>query len=166
MKTLYLVRHAKSSWDDPGQGDFDRPLNERGKRDAPNMGKRLKEKEINPDLMLSSPARRALSTCKRIAEALGYANEKIKTNRQLYHPDEETILSVIQNLKDKYDSVMIFSHNPALTDFTNAFRNDEMIIENIPTCSVVAFQIETDSWRKVRWRHGRFLFFDFPKSKT
>ena len=95
MKTLYIVRHAKSSWDLAGITDFDRPLNERGKRDAPRMAKRLKEKRVNPDLMLSSPAKRALSTCKRFAEGLGYAKDKIKTERGLYHADEDEIAAFI-----------------------------------------------------------------------
>ena len=165
MKTVYLVRHAKSSWDNPEQSDYERPLNERGKRDAPRMGKRLKEKEIVLNLMLSSPAKRALATCKRIAEVLGYPQEKIKTDQELYHADEEKILSVIQNLKDKHNSVMIFSHNPGLTDFVNAFMPDEAVIENIPTCGIVALDIEVESWKQATWGQAKLLFFDFPKSK-
>ena len=125
MKTLYVIRHAKSSWDLPGLPDFDRPLNERGKRDAPRMGKRLKEKRIVPDLMLSSPAKRALSTCKRIAEALGYSPDKIKTERSLYHADEDEILSVIKSVSDKHDVLMVFGHNPGLTDFTNQLGHED-----------------------------------------
>src|SRR5688572_32706614 len=120
MKTLYVVRHAKSCWADPGQEDFERPLNDRGKRDAPRMGKRLKEKDVNPDIMLSSPAKRALSTCKRIADVLNYEKEKIKTEPDLYHANDDTILSIVQRLKDKHNIAMIFGHNPGLTDFVNS----------------------------------------------
>src|SRR5688572_28096927 len=107
MKTIYIVRHAKSSWSNPDQADFERGLNDRGKRDAPRMGKRLKEKNVHPDLMVSSPAKRALSTAKRMAEILNYPKEKIKPDRLLYHADEETILSVIQTLNDKHNTVVL-----------------------------------------------------------
>src|SRR4051812_11171026 len=108
MKTLFIVRHAKSSWDEPDLSDFDRPLNDRGKKDAPRMGKRLKEKDINPQLMLSSPAKRAYSTSKRIADALGHDRNKIKTNEALYHAESETILSVVQGLNDGISTAMVF----------------------------------------------------------
>ena len=166
MKTLYVVRHAKSSWDDAGKDDFDRPLNERGKRDAPRMGKRLKEKDIIPHLMLSSPAKRAISTCKRICEVLKYPEEKIKTDRELYHANEEEILEVVRQTDDKYSSLMIFGHNPGLTDFVNAMMDDEAhAIDNLPTCAVVSFKINTDSWRKIQMGEAKFVFFDYPKSK-
>src|SRR6478609_6616404 len=115
MKTLYLVRHAKSSWDDIDLSDFDRPLNDRGKKDAPKMGKRLKERDIFPDVMLSSPAKRALETCKAIAKALSFPEEKITTDKRLYHASEDQLLKVVQGLKDRHDNVeviMIFGHNP------------------------------------------------------
>ena len=99
MKTLYLIRHAKSSWDDPSLDDFNRPLNERGEKDAPRMGKRLKEREVTADLMITSPAKRALKTCKAIAKVLGYPGEKIKTDRSLYHAGEDAFLSVLKTDK-------------------------------------------------------------------
>ena len=165
MKTLYIVRHAKSSWDASNVDDFERPLNDRGKRDAPRMGKRLKEKGITPDLMLSSPAKRAFSTSKRIAKVLNYPKDNIKTDRSLYHADEETMLVVIQSLKDKLESVMIFSHNPGLTDFVNTIMDGGVEIDNVPTCGIVAFQFDVDSWKDVSWGKGKILFFDYPKSK-
>jgi phosphohistidine phosphatase len=165
MKTLYVIRHAKSSWDDADKADFDRPLNERGKRDAPRMGKRLKEKKITPDLMLSSPAKRALSTCKRIAKILGYSKEKIKTDKNLYHASDDGILSVIQALKEKHSAVMIFGHNPGLTDFVNSLMSEEIGIENIPTCGIVCFQMNIESWSQLTWGIGKMIFFDYPKSK-
>src|SRR5690606_530283 len=149
MKNLYIVRHAKSSWADPNLDDFERGLNERGKRDAPRMGKRLKEKEIHPDFMVSSPAKRAFSTAKRIGEILDYPKEKIKTNRLLYHADEETILSVVQTLNDKYNAVFIFGHNPGLTDFVNSIAETEVFIDNVPTSGVVGYAIPVDSWSDV-----------------
>ena len=165
MKTIYIVRHAKSSWSDPDQADFDRGLNDRGKRDAPRMGKRLKEKEIHPDLMISSPAKRALATAKRIAEVLGYPREKIKTDRLLYHADEETILSVIQTLNDKYNTIILFAHNPGLTEFVNSLPEKEVFIDNVPTCGIVAFNLPVDSWKDIEWKTGTMLFFDYPKAQ-
>jgi phosphohistidine phosphatase len=165
MKTLYVVRHAKSSWDEPDQADFDRPLNERGKRDAPRMGKRLKEKGIHPDLMIVSPARRTWSTARRIAKILEYPKEKIKADERLYHADDDRILATLQDVKDKCDIVMYFGHNPGLTDFVNSLMNIERDIDNVPTCGVVAFQFNIDSWKQLTWGIGNLLFFDYPKSR-
>ncbi len=165
MKTLYIIRHAKSSWDDLDQSDFDRPLNERGKRDAPRMGKRLKEKEIHPDLIISSPAKRAWSTSKRIAEILKYLEKNIKTEKDLYHADEETILESLRKVNDNHNVVMLIGHNPGLTDFVNTLSGDETNIDNIPTCGIIAFELKIDSWKKITWGIGRLLFFDYPKSK-
>jgi phosphohistidine phosphatase len=164
MKTLYVVRHAKSSWDDLNSADFERGLNERGKRDAPRIGKRLKDKGIQPDVMVSSPAKRALSTAKRLAEILKYPKEKIKTESKLYHANDDSILSVVQNIKDKHDIVLLFGHNPGLTDFVNAIADVEINIDNVPTCGVVAFSLQVDSWKNVNWKSGKFLFFDYPKA--
>ena len=165
MKELFIIRHAKSSWDASNIDDFERPLNDRGKRDAPRMGKRLKEKDIHADLLLSSPAKRALSTAKRIAKELKYPKDDIKTDRRLYHADEETMLTVVRELKDNRNVVMIFSHNPGLTEFVNSLMNGELDIDNVPTCGVVAFQFNFDSWKDVDWGKGKLLFFDYPKSK-
>jgi phosphohistidine phosphatase len=99
MKTLYIIRHAKSSWDNPDLSDFERPLNDRGEKDAPRMGKRLKERRVTPDMMLSSPATRALVTCQQIAKVLGFSEDKIKTDRRLYHASDDQILKVIQELE-------------------------------------------------------------------
>lgn len=164
MKNLYVVRHAKSSWDDSSLSDFDRPLNERGKADAPRMGKRLKDKEITPDYLLSSPAKRAYSTAKRIAEALKFPKDNIKTDRKLYHADEEEILDLVRGIPDKYNSVFIFGHNPGLTDFVNTMIHDrKAFIDNVPTCGIAAFNIPVDSWKKLEFGLGELIFFDFPK---
>src|SRR5689334_15141316 len=108
MKTLYVIRHAKSSWDSPVLRDFDRPLNERGERDAPRMGKRLKEREVVPDLLLTSPAKRALKTSEFIASVLRYPLENIKTDKNLYHADEDEILNIVKKINNKHDCVLLF----------------------------------------------------------
>jgi phosphohistidine phosphatase len=164
MKTLYVIRHAKSSWDDSDLSDIDRPLNERGKRDAPRMGKRLKEKEISPGLILSSPARRAYSTAKRIGEVLNYKKENIKLDKALYHASDDKILEVVRKISDKYDVVLLFGHNPGLTDFVNLLSDPRDFIENVPTCGVVGFEFRT-GWTEVSRENSKRLFFDFPKSK-
>jgi phosphohistidine phosphatase len=165
MKTLYIIRHAKSSWANADQSDFERGLNDRGKKDAPRMGKRLKEKDVHPDLLLTSPAKRAFSTAKRIAKVLDYPKKKIKTDRELYHAGEDTILSVIQSLNDTHNTVLLFGHNPGLTDFVNTLIDEEANIDNIPTCGIVAFALQIDSWKDVSWGRGKMLFFDYPKAQ-
>ena len=164
MKTLYLIRHAKSSWDDPSLDDFSRPLNERGEKDAPRMGKRLKEKEITVDLMISSPAKRALKTCKAIAKVLDYPKEKIQEEKRLYHASDAHILSVLRGIKEPHNVVMIFGHNPGLTEFANLLFNQAIL--NIPTAGIVAGKIDIDTWKELKFGSGKMLFFDFPKSKT
>ncbi len=116
--------------------------------------------------MLSSPAKRALSTSKRIAKVLGYSKRSIKTDRSLYHADEEIILSVVRDLNDKHATVMMFGHNPGLTDFVNSIMTAELQgFDNIPTCGVLAFQFQTDHWNDITWGTGKLLFFDYPKSR-
>jgi phosphohistidine phosphatase len=167
MKKLFIIRHAKSSWDNPELDDFDRPLNKRGQKDAPRMGKRLKEKRITPDMMLSSPAERALATCQAIASVLQFDQSKIKTDKRLYHAPEDEILHVVRNLKDSprdsEEVVMIFGHNPGLTAFANALLNET--IDNIPTCGIVAAELPVERWQDVTFGCGEMLFLDFPKSE-
>ena len=164
MKTLYVIRHAKSSWDDPFLDDIDRPLNNRGRKDAPRMGQRLKEREIHADLLLSSPADRALSTCLIIAEKIGYNPQHVHVDRRLYHADEEQILSVVRNFNDANDEVVVFGHNPGLTEFVNRL-NASQVTDNIPTCGVVCMKLPVDSWKHVVWEKGQVDFFDFPRKK-
>ncbi|MDZ4715955.1 MAG: histidine phosphatase family protein [Cytophagales bacterium] len=161
MKKLYVVRHAKSSWDFPGLTDFQRPLNQRGEKDAPRMGKRLQNEKVNPGLICSSPAVRALSTAKVIAGALGYPAGTIQEERTLYHASEETILEVIQRFRADVQEAMIVGHNPGLTDFVNALLDED--ISNIPTTGVVACILQVDAWADAAWGCGKLLFFDYPK---
>ena len=166
MKKLVLIRHAKSSWDDPDLSDHDRPLNARGVKDAPRMGKRLKEKRIFPDRMITSTAKRALSTCLAMAEVLGYSKEKVISDRKIYHASEDQLLTFIQKLKDLNDHedvTLLFGHNPGLTAFANQLADES--IENIPTAGVVAIAIPTNRWSEVDFGCGKMLFFDFPKNK-
>jgi phosphohistidine phosphatase len=164
VKTLYLVRHAKSSWADPFVDDIDRPLNNRGRRDAPRMGKRLSERELTPDLIFSSPAERTVSTSMLIAEKIRYPFRNIHTNAKLYHATEEDLLSFTRQLNNANDEVMIVGHNPGLTDFVNSLAG-KLVTDNMPTCAVAGIGLDTDSWELAAWGKGKVLFYDFPKNQ-
>lgn len=161
MKTLYIIRHAKSSWEDDRLTDFERPLNDRGKKDAPRMAKRLKEKEVYPDLMITSPAKRASRTCREFSRILGYPKTSIQENESLYHANPETIQKVIKGIKDKHDVVLIFGHNPGLTEFAEWLTGENLV--NIPTCGVVGVNSKIKTWAELTPEKSKMLFFDFPK---
>ncbi len=162
MKTLYINRHAKSSWANMGMADFDRPLNNRGENDAPMMGKRLKEKGIIPDFVLSSPANRAITTARTIATEIGYSLENIKEDRNIYHASEVSILEIIKQQDDEIASLMIFGHNPGFTDLASILSG--RWFDNIPTCGIVALKFEVSKWSEVSAGNGEILFFDYPKN--
>jgi phosphohistidine phosphatase len=163
MKTLVVIRHAKSSWKDASLADRERPLNRRGKRDAPEMGRRLAGGKGAPDLMISSPAVRALMTARVIAEAVGYPVKRIVEDDRLYAADRTELLEVIRGLDDKFDSVFLFSHNPGLTDLVNALSDPA--VDNVPTCGVIKFRIDADRWAEVSPKTVERIDFDYPKRK-
>lgn len=166
MKYIYLIRHAKSSWDDFALDDFDRPLNERGKRDAPVMAKRLQDNKVSADLWIASPAKRAFSTAKRMAETLGINTHQIQTDKRLYHASPETTLKVIHEVSNTANAIFLFAHNPGLTEAANQFMQDRTFIENIPTCGIAAFSFDVNDWTGIAFGKGKLLFFDFPKRLT
>src|SRR5688572_28064890 len=127
MKKLYIVRHAKSSWGDFTTPDFDRPLNDRGKKDAPEMAKRLLDKGAAIDIFISSPAKRAKSTCKAFCKVYDRDKDEIMFVDELYHASVETFNKVLSAIDDKWDAAIIFSHNPGITDFVNTLVNDVSI---------------------------------------
>ena len=161
MKTLYMVRHDKSSWDNLFLFDHERSLNNRGKRNAPEMGKRLKTRGIMPDVLISSTAKRALSTARKIAREIGYNKKIIVKTRFLYHADEDAILELIRQQNDAKDSVMLFGHNPSFTDCVNMLTNAN--IANVPTCGVVEITFNTGRWSDINKYEGTLVFFDYPK---
>jgi len=164
MKTLIIVRHAKSNWDNPELSDFKRPLNKRGETDAPRMAKRLKEKDLTINTVISSPAVRALTTCHVFAGILGFPKEQVQEIKELYHAGDEIILSVVRKLTDNpKDVAMIFGHNPGLTDFVNNLMEED--IDNIPTAGVVACKLKIDRWSDAKWGCGEMEFFDYPKKR-
>lgn len=162
MKRLILCRHAKSSWATPGQADIDRPLNERGLRNAPEMGRRLRERGETPVLMVSSPARRALATARLMADELGIAREDIVVEDALYEASVATWLTAIAALSAGADTVLMVGHNPTLTELANLLCRD-VRIDNIPTCGVLRLDYELSSWAAVPRTQPADWSFDYPK---
>jgi phosphohistidine phosphatase len=160
MKTLFLVRHAKSSRDDPSLPDRDRPLDDRGRHDAPKMGKRLAKRNVKPDLLLSSPALRALTTAQLIAEEIGYKRKDIVVDDRLYASSADDLLAVIRALDKKLNRVMLFGHNPEFTDLAHWLSSE---IIDMPTCAVVEFDFDTKSWSDVGEVKPANGVFDCPK---
>jgi phosphohistidine phosphatase len=160
MKKIYIIRHAKSDWSFDVD-DFDRPLNDRGKRDAPLMAARLLQRNTLIDAFVSSPANRALKTAMIFAEAYERNKNQIILKKELYHAPPEIIFDVIENMDDTYSSIAVFTHNNGITDFVNGLGI--VMIDNVPTCGIVGFAANTHNWRKVREADKTLLFFDYPK---
>lgn len=161
MKRLTLIRHAKSSWGDATLSDFERPLNKRGRRTAPDMGERLAARGFRPDLLLSSPANRAFATARIIAEKIDYPETDIEAEERLYGASTREILGIVQALDDALEHVVIFGHNPGFTDA--AGRLSGVMIDNVPTAGVVDVRFEVASWREVAPGRGELIEFDYPK---
>lgn len=158
MKTLFLIRHAKSDWP-ANVPDFERPLNDRGHIDAPKMAKFLRAKNVEIDTFISSPAKRALTTCKYFADV--FENENIIKVEKLYNASPSDFLEVIENLEDNMENVAIFSHNNGITYFANSLSNENIM--HMPTCAIVGFKIDTETWHDFKKAEKEFLFFHYPK---
>ncbi|MBU1095711.1 MAG: histidine phosphatase family protein [Bacteroidetes bacterium] len=161
MKTLFLVRHAKSSWDDSSIKDLDRPLNNRGKADAPFMGNLLKKKNVNPDILISSPAKRAYSTAKLFAKELGIDKNKILVKENIYEASAGELIEIINDIKNEHFTAMLFGHNPGFTMLSYYLSNAR--VDNIPTCGVVKIIFDVESWKEVEVGRGTLTDFEFPK---
>jgi len=161
VKELILVRHAKSSWKDPTLSDHDRPLNKRGKRDAPEMGERLAASGYDPDLIVSSSAVRALDTARSVAGKLGYPRERIAVEERLFHAGVDELLHVIWGVDDSVNRLMVFGHNPGLTDLANHLGPREIL--NMPTCAVLHLRFKADTWSTVGDVPGDEVLYDYPK---
>ena len=162
MKTLYLVRHAKSSRDDPGLPDRERPLNDRGEDDAPKAGKWLARRGVKPELILSSPAVRALSTAQLIADEIGYERKDILADDRLYDSSAADLLAVIHGLEKKLDRVMLVGHNPEFTDLAHRLSAE---IDDMPTCAVAEFRYDTKVWKDIGEMVPSEATLDEPKKK-
>lgn len=162
VKTLLLIRHAKSDWNDASLDDFDRPLNERGKRDAPAMAHRLLDKKVEIDAFISSPAKRAKKTVTIFLEEYGKNKEELILANELYLAATSVFFDVISKVDDKLDSIAVFSHNPGITDFANSLTDAR--IDNIPTCGIFAVTVDCKQWTDFKHAKKEFWFFDYPKS--
>jgi phosphohistidine phosphatase len=145
MKTLLILRHAKSEWDEPGVADHDRTLSGRGKRDAPRMGQRLRAEQLAPDLIVSSSAKRARKTAKLVAEACGYEGE-IQLEPDLYMAGPEAYLEVLQEAPDSCETVMVVGHNPGLEELLETLTGEA---EALPTAAVAQVTLPIESWREL-----------------
>jgi len=163
MKNLFLIRHAKSSWEDLSLKDFDRPLNQRGHRDAKDMASRLKSQNIIFDKILSSPANRAQTTAKYFLSILEIDETKFELVADIYDAYESDILKLIQNTSGSVNNLAIFGHNPTFTILANKFADH--YIMNVPTCGIVSVSFEAELWSDFFDAPRKLLFFDFPKNK-
>jgi phosphohistidine phosphatase len=178
MKTLCLLRHAKSSWKYPELEDFERPLNRRGRKDAPLMGKILKDRlKFNFDLIVSSPASRATVTTRIIADVLhqpgdqiSFSNllyaastqgDQISFSNLLYATSTQTLITFIKNIEDRVERLLLVGHNPELTSLANILTDYH--VSNIPTCGLFGMELKISSWSKISEKCGKFLFFEYPK---
>lgn len=159
-KQLLLVRHGKSDWGNTDLSDFDRPLNKRGKENAPEMAERLINRGLKIDQIVSSPAKRAKSTAKYFADA--YNIDHIQFEESIYEANTSALLKVVNGLDDDAENVVMFGHNPGFTDFANELCNAH--IYNIPTAGMVLISFPFDSWRMVSKGTGELIFFDYPKN--
>ncbi len=157
-KKLYLVRHAKSSWKDFSIKDFDRPLNKRGKNDAPIMAKLIAKMGVSPDIILSSPAKRAKCTAEYFSEELG---KKLHFEESIYEASPSQLFALIKEVFKDHDKVMVVGHNPSLTALSNKLLCDQKI-ENIPTTGIIALDFEDDN---IENESAQLLFFEYPKKQ-
>ena len=160
MKTLFLVRHAKSSRNDPTLADRDRPLNDRGLRDAPKMGERLAKRDVEPDLMLSSPALRAITTAQLMAKKLDYKPKDIVLDDRIYATSARVLLDIIHGLDDRLKCVMLVGHNPEISELAHRMSSE---ITDMATCAIAEFSFDIKSWTKVGKTAPEKVTLDEPK---
>lgn len=159
MKTLILIRHAKSSWDDLYMDDFERPLNQRGKRDLPKMAARFRSKYVDVNYFIASPANRALTTAKAFAQG---KENTLTVDKSLYHASYRNMISIISQVADKHEKIALVGHNPGLTDLCNHLLRDEYI-DNIPTTGIVVLSLPIISWNEIIAKSASLIEFDYPK---
>ncbi|ACF47175.1 putative phosphohistidine phosphatase, SixA [Prosthecochloris aestuarii DSM 271] len=163
MKTLYLVRHAKSSWDNANMSDFDRPLNSRGEKAAPLMAQKMLKASVVPDLIITSPAKRALSTAEVFSDMLDYPVERIEQRMEIYEGGIQHMLKLVQEIDDSCNTVLLFGHNPNLTIFTHFLTSKH--IQNVATCGIVKILMPHEHWNETMMDSGNFQWYDYPKKQ-
>lgn len=160
MKTLLLVRHAKSSWDNPDWTDFDRPLNKRGLKNAPAMAE-ITAKKVKPSIVYASPAKRAITTAQAYCNAFGYPLENIIIDPNIYDKGPKYIIKLVAGTDNSNEIVAVFGHNPDITSLSSYFTGE--YIDNVPTCGTICIDFEFDEWKKAENENGSLRFFDYPK---
>ena len=161
MKKLYLVRHAKSSWEEPGESDMDRPLLEKGIKRTMKIIRFLKDRKVIIDLIISSPAERAFQTAVLVAKGIGYPEDKIQVERKIYDGYYDRILDLIYATSDTVNSLMIFGHNPTITHLANLFLHPG--VDLLPTGGTICISFDTDKWENIPGTDPRKEFIIFPK---
>ena len=161
MKTIYLIRHAKSDWNNTNLTDYNRNLNKRGQNDAPFMGKKLAELNPSIDLIIASPAQRVLETVKLLTKEIDYNYDEIVFNKSIYNSSYLNLNEIINNLDNNINSVALIGHNPGLTNFSNYLTNN--YIDNIVTCGIVKIELEIDNWLEIVEGIGTKIFYIYPK---
>jgi len=161
QKILYLVRHAKSSWKDESLSDINRPLNKRGQRNSPVMGKRMLEQGHLPELIIASPANRAFSTARNLARELDFDESEIVVDEDLYFSGARGMQGVLKKVDDSYSKVMMVGHNPTMTYFMNQLANTNVF--NMPTCAIAIIGFDMASWAELASTEGELLGYGYPK---
>ncbi len=164
MKTLLILRHAKSDWGNFQLRDFDRELNERGFRDARLMGKKLHQRYIPIDTIISSTAQRAKQTAMLVQSEIGISDDKMQWSNELYHASAYVITEHVSVIDPAFNTVLIVCHNPGITHFVN--NQCGFVTDNVPTCGLAAFEIDTDDWMQFSDAKKKLLFYDFPKNHS
>jgi phosphohistidine phosphatase len=159
---LTLVRHAKTEPGRDGQEDWDRALESRGQRDAPEMARRLKQRGPKPERILSSPAVRAITTATIMARELGVSAQKVQQDERLYLASPKDMLAVIRELGERARHLMVVGHNPGITEFADRISS-ERSVDNLPTCAVYSLQFEVAAWSELQWDSGVDADLDYPK---
>jgi phosphohistidine phosphatase len=161
MKTIILVRHAKSGWDNPDMTDFERTLSSRGMSDAPNMAKFISLKISPPDKVISSSAVRAFTTAKFFAKEMDYLEESIIQDIGIYERGTKHIFKLIAELDENVSSVIVFGHNPDITSLSTYLSGE--YFESVPTCSVICIDFEIETWTDIHNENGKVRFYEYPK---
>ena len=163
MKSVIIIRHAKSSWNQPDVDDFDRPLNDRGKEDAPKMAKRLLERDITIDAFISSSAKRARKTASIFINELGGQKDDVILVSELYLAGLEAFYNAIAQAPDSANTIALFAHNPGITEFANELT--DVRIDDMPTCAIFAVKADIQDWSAFKDAKKQYWFFDYPKAK-
>lgn len=159
MKKLFIIRHAKSDWDNPQLDDYDRPLNKRGKTNAPFMGKLLAEKGIQPDLIIASPSLRTMTTAELIAKEVGYI-KAITPNQYIYEAYVSALQEIVQYIYDDNDTVFLVGHNPGVSALAYMLCD---LKESVPTCAIIEIEFDCNSWMDVSKANSKLISYEYPK---